>query len=76
MDGLLLTPMPAEISDDGSGFDSDAARGLGLAGMRERVAHQRRTADGQRRQSRVRAVLLLSELDETVVQGISHQIGA
>jgi signal transduction histidine kinase len=68
-----------EISDDGSGFDPAATTsGFGLAGMRERVqlGGGRLTVTPGDRGTTVRAELPLSELDEAVVQGVAHQIGA
>jgi signal transduction histidine kinase len=63
------------VCDDGAGFDPAAAtRGFGLAGMRERVELSRGrlaitpTASG----TTVRAVIPLSELDETVVERVPH----
>ena len=67
------------VADDGSGFDPAVkATGFGLAGMRERVE----LSGGQlaitpaATGTTVRATLPLSELDESVVEGVSHQIGA
>ena len=68
-----------EISDDGSGFDPAAATsGFGLAGMRERVqlSGGQLTVSPTAGGTTVRAELPLSELDEAVVQGVAHQIGA
>ncbi len=68
-----------EVADDGKGFDPETATsGFGLAGMRERVALSggRLTVTPSAEGTTVRAVLPLSELDESVVQGVAHQIGA
>jgi len=71
--------LEVEVSDDGTGFDpKDMTSGFGLAGMRERVqlsGGQLTVAPGSPGTT-VRAVLALSELDEAVVEGVSHQIGA
>jgi signal transduction histidine kinase len=71
--------LEVEVSDDGTGFDpEDVTSGFGLAGMRERVqlsGGQLTVAPGSPGTT-VRAVLALSELDEAVVEGVSHQIGA
>jgi signal transduction histidine kinase len=71
--------LEVEVADDGKGFHPGARdRGFGVAGMRERVelSGGRLTitpgADG----TTVRAVLPLSDLDEPVVEGVSHEIGA
>jgi signal transduction histidine kinase len=68
-----------EVADDGTGFDAQATTsGFGLAGMRERVA----LSGGELvvtpgpSGTTVRARIPLSELDEAVVQGVAHQIGA
>ncbi|MGH2943505.1 MAG: GAF domain-containing protein [Solirubrobacteraceae bacterium] len=68
-----------EVADDGTGFDPAAATsGFGLAGMHERVALNggqltvTPTASG----TTVRAAIPLSELDEPVVEGVAHKIGA
>ena len=68
-----------EIADDGAGFDPAATTsGFGLAGMRERVqlsgGQLSVTPTGEG--TTVRAELPFSELDEAVIQGVSHQIGA
>ncbi len=68
-----------QIADDGAGFDPAAtAGGFGLAGMRERVelsgGQLTLTPNGDG--TTVRAELPRSELDETVVEGVSHKIGA
>ena len=68
-----------EVADDGAGFDPDATTsGFGLAGMHERVQLSGGELAVTPRQSgtTVRARIPLSELDETVVQGVAHQIGA
>jgi signal transduction histidine kinase len=66
------------VSDDGVGFNPVAATtGFGLTGMRERVGlGGRPTVTARQTGTTVRAVLPLSELDEAVVQRVSHQIGA
>jgi signal transduction histidine kinase len=68
-----------EVADDGCGFDRAAATtGFGLAGMRERV----QLSGGQLSVlpspagTTVRAAIPLSELDETVVERVSHEVGA
>ena len=71
--------LEVEVSDDGAGFDPAAAtRGFGVAGMRERVqlSGGRLTVTPSASGTTVRAELPLSELDEPVVDGVSHQIGA
>jgi signal transduction histidine kinase len=71
--------LEVEVSDDGAGFDPAAAtRGFGVAGMRERVqlSGGRLTVTPSASGTTVRAELPVSELDEPVVEGISHQIGA
>jgi signal transduction histidine kinase len=68
-----------EICDDGSGFDPAATTsGFGLAGMRERVqlGGGQLTVTSGADGTTVRAELPLSELDEAVVEGVAHQIGA
>jgi signal transduction histidine kinase len=71
--------LEVEVSDDGTGFDpKEMTSGFGLAGMRERVqlsGGQLTVAPGSPGTT-VRAVLALSQLDEAVVEGVSHQIGA
>ena len=68
-----------EVADDGSGFDPDATTsGFGLAGMHERVAlsgGEISVTPGPAGTT-VSARLPLSELDESVVEGVAHQIGA
>lgn len=67
------------MTDDGKGFDPVASTsGFGLAGMRERVqlGGGQLTVTPGPSGTTVRAVLPLSELDEAVVEGVSHQIGA
>ena len=68
------------MTDDGAGFDpGTATTGFGLAGMRERVhlsGGQLTVAPGPGGGTTVTAVIPLSELDEAVVQGVAHQIGA
>jgi signal transduction histidine kinase len=67
------------ITDDGKGFDPGVqTRGFGLAGMRERVelSGGQLTVVPTPAGTSVRAVLPLSELDQPVVEGVSHQIGA
>ena len=74
-DGRLVV----EVSDDGTGFDVQASTtGFGIAGMRERVALSggQLTVGPAETGTTVRALLSLSELDEAVIQGVSHQIGA
>ncbi len=71
--------LQVEIADDGTGFDPGAnASGFGLAGMRERVelSHGELTITPSTQGTTVRAVLPLSELDEPVLHGVSHQVGA
>jgi signal transduction histidine kinase len=66
-----------EVSDDGTGFDPDAVmNGFGMAGMHERVALSGGELDITPSPSgtTVRALLPLSELHETVVEGVAHQI--
>ena len=71
--------LEVEVADDGAGFDPDAAAsGFGIAGMRERVqlSGGRLAITPRASGTTVRAVIPLSELDETVVDGVSHKIGA
>lgn len=71
--------LEVEVTDDGKGFDPVASTsGFGLAGMRERVqlGGGQLTVTPGPSGTTVRAVLPLSELDEAVVEGVSHQIGA
>lgn len=68
-----------EVSDDGVGFDADTVTaGFGLAGMRERVTLSggELTVAAARPGTIVRALIPLSELDEPVVERVSHEIGA
>jgi signal transduction histidine kinase len=68
-----------EVADDGRGFDPAAAsNGFGLAGMRERVelSGGRLVVEPAPPGTTVRAVLPLSGLDEAVVEGVAHEIGA
>ena len=68
-----------EVADDGEGFDPAVqANGFGLAGMRERVelSGGQLSVASSPTGTTVRAVLPLSELDEPVIQGIAHKIGA
>jgi signal transduction histidine kinase len=71
--------LEVEIADDGKGFDPRVkAGGFGVAGMRERVelSGGQLTITPATDGTTVRAVLPLSELDEPVVEGVSHKIGA
>jgi signal transduction histidine kinase len=71
--------LEVEVADDGGGFDPDAAAsGFGIAGMRERVqlSGGRLAITPRASGTTVRAVIPLSELDEPVVDGVSHKIGA
>jgi signal transduction histidine kinase len=68
-----------EVSDDGAGFDPAAMpSGFGLAGMRERVqlSGGQLTVTPATSGTTVRAELPYSALDEPVVEGVAHQIGA
>jgi signal transduction histidine kinase len=68
-----------EVSDDGAGFDpAMATNGFGLAGMRERVhlSGGELTVTPGQTGTTVRADLPLSAIDEPVVEGVSHEIGA
>jgi len=68
-----------EVSDDGGGFDAAAATsGFGLAGMRERVqlSGGQLSVTPSDKGTTVRVELPFSELDEPVVEGVAHQIGA
>jgi signal transduction histidine kinase len=68
-----------EVTDDGSGFDPQVAtNGFGLAGMRERaqLSGGQLTVTPSPSGTIVRAAFALSELDEAVVEGVSHEIGA
>jgi signal transduction histidine kinase len=67
------------LIDDGSGFDVAATTsGFGLAGMRERVhlSGGQLSVTPSAEGTTVRAELPFSELDEAVIEGVSHQIGA
>jgi signal transduction histidine kinase len=67
------------ITDDGAGFDPQVkANGFGLAGMRERaqLSGGQLTVTPSPSGTIVRATFALSEVDEAVVQGIAHEIGA
>jgi len=71
--------LEVEIADDGRGFDTGATTsGFGLAGMRERVhlAGGSLTVTPSATGTTVRALIALSDLDEPVVEGVAHQIGA
>jgi len=71
--------LEVEITDDGTGFDPGVkTSGFGLAGMRERVelSGGQMTITPTPAGTTIRAVLPLSELDEPVVEGVSHEIGA
>ncbi|HEX4344880.1 MAG TPA: GAF domain-containing sensor histidine kinase [Solirubrobacteraceae bacterium] len=65
-----------EVGDDGCGFDLHGAgtSGFGLAGMRERVqlSGGELTVTPGSAGTTVRAVIPVSELDETVLQRVSH----
>ena len=77
--GIVDERLAIEVSDDGKGFDTGGATtGFGLAGMRERVALSggRLTVGPGKSGTTVRASLPLSDVDEAVIQGVSHQIGA
>jgi signal transduction histidine kinase len=77
--GVTDGRLAVEIADDGTGFDPAATTsGFGLAGMRERVqlSGGRLTVTPSAQGTTVRAELPFSELDEAVVEGVSHQIGA
>jgi signal transduction histidine kinase len=68
-----------EVADDGAGFDAVATTsGFGLAGMRERVelSGGQLTITPGAAGTTVVAVLPLSVVDEAVVEGVSHEIGA
>ncbi len=68
-----------EVADDGAGFDAVATTsGFGLAGMRERVelSGGQLTITPGAAGTTVVAVLPLSVVDEAVVEGVSHKIGA
>ena len=68
-----------EVADDGSGFDAVATTsGFGLAGMRERVelSGGQLTITPAAAGTTVVALLPLSAVDEPVVEGVSHEIGA
>jgi signal transduction histidine kinase len=68
-----------EIADDGTGFDPNVkVAGFGLAGMRERVelSGGELSISAGSSGTTVRALLALSTVDEAVVEGVSHQIGA
>jgi signal transduction histidine kinase len=77
--GHTAALLDVAVSDDGQGFDPGVkAGGFGLAGMRERVelSGGRITVTPTSAGTTVRAVLPLSELDEPVIEGVSHEIGA
>jgi two-component system, NarL family, sensor histidine kinase DevS len=67
------------VADDGKGFDpSVKTGGFGLAGMRERVelSGGQLTIATTPQGTSVRAVLPMSVLDEPVIEGVTHEIGA
>jgi signal transduction histidine kinase len=67
--------LEVEVSDDGTGFDlTVSASGFGLAGMRERVelSGGQLTITPGPSGTTVRAVIALSEVDEAVVDRVSH----
>jgi signal transduction histidine kinase len=77
--GHTAALLDVAVSDDGKGFDPGVkAGGFGLAGMRERVelSGGRITVTPSSSGTTVRAFLPLSELDEPVIEGVSHEIGA
>jgi signal transduction histidine kinase len=77
--GIAGGRLDVEIADDGRGFDAAVAtRGFGLAGMRERVqlSGGGLIVEPSSAGTAVRATFPLSELDETVVQGVADEIGA
>jgi signal transduction histidine kinase len=77
--GVRGGKLEIEVADDGCGFDAaSTTSGFGIAGMRERVglADGRLAVTPSGSGTTVRAVLPLSELDEPVVKGVAHQIGA
>jgi signal transduction histidine kinase len=77
--GVAGGRLDVEIADDGRGFDAAVAtRGFGLAGMRERVqlSGGGLIVEPSSAGTAVRATFPLSELDETVVQGVADEIGA
>jgi signal transduction histidine kinase len=70
--------LEVDISDDGRGFERDAAvAGFGVAGMRERVelSGGELVIEPAPSGTTVRAVLPVSRLDEAVVEGVAHEIG-
>jgi signal transduction histidine kinase len=74
-DGRLLI----EVADDGDGFDVEAATsGFGLAGMRERVqlSGGQLSVDSGPAGTTLTVTLPLSQVDESVVEGVSDKIGA
>jgi signal transduction histidine kinase len=77
--GYLDGRLRIEVADDGEGFDADATTdGFGLAGMRERVqlsGGQLAVQSGESGTT-VTAILPLSVVDESVIEGVSDQIGA
>jgi signal transduction histidine kinase len=67
------------VADDGKGFDPAVKTGgFGLAGMRERVelSGGQLTIATTPQGTSVRAVLPMSVLDEPVIEGVTHEIGA
>lgn len=68
-----------EVADDGRGFDPEVrASGFGLAGMRERVelSGGQLSVTPSPSGTTVHAIMPMSELDEPVIQGVAHKIGA
>ena len=68
-----------EVADDGAGFDPSVhTGGFGLAGMRERVALSggQLTITSNDAGTAVRAVIVISELDEPAADGAYPRIGA
>ena len=71
--------LEVEVVDDGQGFDPAAkSPGFGLAGMRERVELNggELTVTPGPQGTTVRAVLVLSAFDESVVEGVAYEVGA
>ena len=79
MHASLVVRVRLEVSDDGIGFHPEATTsGFGLAGLRGCVQPSggELTVTSGMKGTIGRAELPLSAIDEPVVEGVAHQIGA